>query len=98
MKVIFLLIAYGQYVQANQYFIDGLLCVSDLWGRTYQILQQRIQDTLKDPLQNSTISPAIVELVGTRPPQILSMTSQEIQNALAKKTLDVGMCGFFVTR
>jgi hypothetical protein len=76
----------------------NIVAFSDLWGRTYLSLQERVQAMLRDPILNETITPAMKQMVGAQPPRILSMTSQEIQSALAKRTLDVGMCGFFVTR
>ena len=71
---------------------------SDLWSRAYQVLLQAVQNPQTQGLLNTSVTPEMVNMVGTRPPPILSMTSQAIQTALAKNTIDIGMCGFFVTR
>jgi hypothetical protein len=46
---------------------------------------------------NPLVTPEIEKLIGTSPPQLQIMTTQMIQSKLAAKTLDIGMCGFFIT-
>ena len=37
-------------------------------------------------------------MVGYSPPTLLGMSSQEIQDGLKNRSIDIGMCGFFMTQ
>ena len=41
---------------------------------------------------------SLANLVGTTPPNIVTMPLEDIENSLANGTVDVGMCGLFVTQ
>jgi ABC-type amino acid transport substrate-binding protein len=57
-----------------------------------------VQTAIQDPVLNSTITLEILALVGDSPPPLMGLSSQEIQNRLKDKTIDIGMCGFFMTQ
>ena len=47
---------------------------------------------------NPMITPEIAAMVGTSPPKLLSLSSSAIQRRLGDKSLDIGMCGYFITQ
>jgi ABC-type amino acid transport substrate-binding protein len=61
-------------------------------------LLRRIQESIRDPILNSTITPQMIAMVGDSPPLLMALSSQDIQNRLKNKTIDIGMCGFFITQ
>ena len=68
---------------------------TDLWNEAYNRMLKKVQAAKNVP--NEFITPEVVDLIGTSPPKILSMTSQKIQSMLESNDLDIGMCGYLIT-
>ena len=68
---------------------------ADLWNEVYSRISTKIQESKIIP--NPLITPEIEQMIGTSPPVLRQMPSQEIQNQLASRALDIGMCGYLIT-
>jgi hypothetical protein len=68
---------------------------SDLWDQAYSQMLKTVKAAKSVP--NPLVTEEIASLIGDSPPKLQIMTSQMIQSRLAAKTLDIGMCGFFIT-
>ena len=68
---------------------------ADLWNQSYFLMMEAVIAAKQIP--NALITDQVANMIGSGPPQLSVMSSQSIQNGLAAKKLDVGMCGFFIT-
>ena len=60
---------------------------ADLWNEVYSRISTKIQESKIIP--NPLITPEIEQMIGTSPPVLRQMPSQEIQNQLASRALDI---------
>ena len=51
-----------------------------------------------DPVLNSSITSEMLSMVGDSPPPFLAYTFQAMQDGLKNKSLDIGICGIFMTQ
>jgi hypothetical protein len=68
---------------------------ADIFMLVHSAMMDVVAASAKTP--NPMITPEIAAMVGTSPPTILSLSSSTIQRRLGDNTLDIGMCGFFIT-
>ncbi len=68
---------------------------TDLWDAAYSNMLKTVEAAKRVP--NPLVTAEIEKLIGTSPPELKIMSTQMIQSELAKKTIDIGMCGFFIT-
>ena len=78
--------------------ISNLNPFADLWNKTYFILQSNIREALSDPAQEAFITSEMISMVGDSPPALLPYTFQDMQDALTNHTLDIGLCGVFMSQ
>ena len=71
--------------------------VADTWNQVYSALSVRVQAMLKDPTTKGNITDEMLRMVGNSPPTLIPMTSAKILSGLTAGTIDIGMCGYFVT-